>query len=338
VPRVVPIDPRAPDPAVIAEAAAVLAKGGLVAFPTETVYGLGARGLHGAEVARIFAAKRRPVGHPLILHVDGEAMARSLSRHWPEAAARFCAALWPGPLTVVVPRAAVVPPEVAGALDTVAIRMPAHPVALALVRAVGEPIAAPSANAHMHVSPTTAAHVVRSLGDAVDLVLDGGAAAHGIESTVLDVSLDGGLGPPRVLRPGAASLAALRAIDPAVVYEPGVVVSAGDAARPSPGMASKHYAPHARVVLAPAASLAGAIAAAGPEVAAVVVSEAGRRAAVDCRPCVVLPSSPDGYARGLYAALHEVDASGAAVVVVEDVPSSDPSWWAVVDRLARAAR
>ena len=316
----------------------MLRKGGLVAFPTETVYGLGARGLHGSEVARIFAAKGRPVGHPLILHVDGEAMARQLARSWPDAAARFCAALWPGPLTIVVPRADVVPPEVTGALDTVAIRMPAHPVALALVRALGEPIAAPSANAHMHVSPTTAAHVVRSLGDAVELVLDGGATSHGIESTVLDLSLDPRDGPPRVLRPGAASLAALRAIDRSVVYEPGVVVSAGEAPRPSPGMASKHYAPNARVVLAPPASLADAIAAAGADVAAVVVSEAGRRAAAGCRACVVLPSSPEGYARGLYAALHDVDASGAAVVVVEDVPSSDPDWWAVVDRLARAAR
>jgi L-threonylcarbamoyladenylate synthase len=333
--RLVPVDPRAPDPAVIAEAAAVLARGGLVAFPTETVYGLGARGLDGAAVARIFAAKGRPVGHPLILHVDGEPMARSLSRRWPEQAARFCEALWPGPLTVVVPRADVVPREVTGDLETVAIRMPAHPVALALVRALNEPIAAPSANAHMHVSPTTAAHVVSSLGEAVDLVLDGGASSHGIESTVLDLSVDPRDGPPRVLRPGAVSLTALRAIDPSVVYEPGVV-AVGDAARPSPGMASKHYAPHARVVLAPAASLESAIAAAGSEVAAIVVSEAGRRVAAGCRPCVVLPGSAEGYARGLYAALHEVDASGAKTVVVEDVPSADPAWWAVVDRLARA--
>jgi L-threonylcarbamoyladenylate synthase len=331
VPRVVAVDPEAPEPAIIAEAAAVLARGGLVAFPTETVYGLGARGLHREDVLRIFVAKGRPAGHPLILHVDGEAMARPLGT-WSAAASRFAEELWPGPLTLIVPRAEVVPLEATGGMETVGLRVPSHRVALALIRTLGEPIAAPSANAHMHVSPTTAQHVVSSLGDAVDLVLDGGRCTHGIESTVLAFDAS----PPRVLRPGATTLARLRAIEPAVTYSPLVV--AGEGARASPGMASKHYAPRARVVVAGAAEIAAEIgsARAGTRVAAIVVSEAGRQAAAAADPCMVLPGTAEGYARELYAALHRVDEAGADVVVVEDVPTSDPAWWAVADRLFRA--
>jgi L-threonylcarbamoyladenylate synthase len=326
--RVLSVDPQAPQEAVVHEAAEVLARGGLVAFPTETVYGLGARGLHGSEVGRIFTAKRRPSGHPLILHVDGEAMARSLAREWPPIASRLVGELWPGPLTVVVPRASVVPLEVTGGLDTVGLRAPRHPVALALIRAVGEPLAAPSANAHMHVSPTTAGHVVRSLGDAVDLILDAGPCAEGIESTVLELT-----GTPRVLRPGALPLSRLRAIEPAIAYE--AVTAREGEARPSPGLASKHYAPRARVVVAAPSAVDAAVAhaaRAGAKVAAVVVGSAGQSAA----PRLVLPASPEGYARGLYAALHAVDEAGSDVVVIEDVPSTDPAWWAVVDRLTRA--
>jgi L-threonylcarbamoyladenylate synthase len=330
------VDPAAPDPVAIAEAAAVLRRGGLVAFPTETVYGLGARGLRADEVARIFAAKGRPAGHPLILHVDGEGMARGLARAWPDAASRLANELWPGPLTLVVPRSPVVPPEVSGGLDTVGLRAPSHPIALALIRAVGEPLAAPSANAHMHVSPTTAAHVVRSLGDRVDLVLDGGPTAHGIESTVVAM-----MAPPRVLRPGAVSLERLRAIVPEIVYEQLTVH--GDAARASPGMAAKHYAPRTRVVLAPrgAEGVGAAIASArrdrGGRIAAIVATEGGRIAAAAAAPSIVLPDDPEGYARGLFAALHAVDEAGVDAVVVEEVPA-EPAWWAVADRLSRAAK
>lgn len=336
MPRVLPVDPAAPDPAAIAEAAAVLGRGGLVAFPTETVYGLGARGLRADEVARIFAAKGRPAGHPLILHVDGEEMARGLARTWPDAASRLATELWPGPLTLVVPRAPVVPPEVSGGLDTVGLRAPNHPIALALIRAVGEPLAAPSANAHMHVSPTTAAHVVRSLGDRVDLVLDGGPTAHGIESTVVAMTAR-----PRVLRPGAVSLERLRAIVPEIVYEP--VTVHGDAARASPGMASKHYAPRTRVVLASrgaegvGAAIASARGEGGARVAAIVATEGGRIAAAGAAPMIVLPDDPEAYARGLFAALHAVDEADVDAVVVEEVPA-EPAWWAVADRLARAAK
>ncbi len=339
VPRVLAVDPKRPDPNVIAEAASVLAAGGLVAFPTETVYGLGARGLHPEEVARIFAAKGRPKAHPLILHVADAAMAAKLSRAWSERAEQLARRFWPGPLTLVVPRAAHVPDAVTGGLDSVGVRSPAHPVASALIVAAGEPLAAPSANAHTHVSPTTAAHVVRSLGDAVDLVLDGGPCAHGIESTVVDVT-----GPvTRVLRPGAVSLEELRSVDPDVTYGGIVVAETDDAARASPGLAAKHYAPRTDVVLA---SDARAVAAALAEVeassplAAITWSAAAKEAVTALgRPVrlIALPAEPTAYAAALFAALHDVDAAGVARLVIEAVPD-DTAWWAVRDRLARAAR
>lgn len=333
--RLLRIDPHEPDPAIVAEAAAVLERGGLVAFPTETVYGLGARGLHAEEVARIFVAKRRPPGHPLILHVDGEPMARRVAARFDPVASRLASAFWPGPLTLVVPRADEVPAAVSGGLDTVGLRAPNHPVALALIRAVGEPLAAPSANAHTHVSPTTAAHVVRSLGDRVDLVLDAGPCAHGIESTVVAVG-----DPPRVLRPGAISLARLREVEPSVVYEPLRVED--DAARAAPGMAAKHYAPRAAVVLAERGreGVGRALVEArrhGDGVGAIVASEEARSAVASCTPVVALPDEPEGYARGLFAALHAMDEAAVDAIVIERVPAT-PEWWAVSDRLTRAAR
>ena len=323
----------------------MLASGGLVAFPTETVYGLGARGLHAADVLRIFAAKERPQGHPLILHVDGEAMAMTLAASWPERASRLARAFWPGPLTLVVPRAAHVPDAATGGLDTVGLRAPRHAVALALIRSAGEPLAAPSANAHMHVSPTTAAHVVRSLGDRVDLVLDAGSCAHGIESTVVDVTSD----VPRVLRAGATSLEALRALVPEITYDAGLLVVPGDAARASPGLASRHYAPHTRVVLAGRG--ADAVVAAVEEsargerrVGAILWSDEARAALDDRaragRPLASstsLPADAEGYAHGLFAALHDADDASLDALIVERVPDA-PAWWAVADRLRRAAR
>jgi L-threonylcarbamoyladenylate synthase len=343
VPRVLTVDPSNVDVdqgrAAIAEAAAVLARGGLVAFPTETVYGLGARGLHADEVAKIFVAKGRPPAHPLILHVEGEEMARGLASSWPERASRLARALWPGPITLVVPRASRVPDVVSGGLGTVGLRAPAHPVALSLLRAAGEPLAAPSANAHTHVSPTTAAHVVRSLGDRVDLVLDGGPCAHGIESTVVDLASD----PPRVLRPGAVPLARIAEVVPEIAYDPIALASApeDDAPRASPGLAAKHYAPQARVVLAEGAdgvaAAARVLAGAGFRISVITGSDAAARACEDAGAAFVRPlgAEPDAYARALFAALHEVDERACDAVVVERVPR-DPAWWAIADRLRRA--
>ena len=332
--RVIEVDPVRPEPAKIAEAVAVLRGGGLVAFPTETVYGLGARALDPTAVARVFAAKGRPSGHPLIAHVEGEAGARAIAAEWSERASLLARAFWPGPLTLVVPRGATVPLAVTGGGDSVAIRAPAHPVALALLRAMGEPLAAPSANRYQTLSPTTAAHVVKTLGDAVDLVLDGGPCTAGIESTVLDVRAM----PARVLRPGALELAALRRVVPDAVYEPGVV--AGEGAHASPGMDARHYAPRARVVL-----VAGALAAMGHAAeeagrsggkVAVVLRRAPEAAARSSAVVVrVLPGEPEGYARELFATLHALDDEGCACVVVQDVPADD-AWCAVADRLRRA--
>jgi L-threonylcarbamoyladenylate synthase len=326
--RVLRVDPSGPDASVIAEACSVLRGGGLVAFPTETVYGLGARGLDAAASARIFAAKRRPAGHPIILHVDGLAMARSIASDWPPAATRLADAFWPGPLTLVVPRAPHVPNVVTGGLSTVGIRAPANPIALALVSAFGEPIAAPSANAHTHVSPTAAEHVVRSLGDAVDLVIDGGACQHGIESTVVALG-----DPPLVLRPGALSLARLAEIVPSV--RAANVVLESDAPRASPGLAAKHYAPSAEVILVQRGDLDPYRNASG---AAIVTTAAARAAAADLAPLIALPDEPAGYAHAIYAALHAVDAAGARTVHVEAPPEDDPGWWPIRDRLERAAR
>ncbi|MCL2779480.1 MAG: L-threonylcarbamoyladenylate synthase [Polyangiaceae bacterium] len=335
VPRVVALDRRNPDEAAIAQARNVLLRGGLVAFPTETVYGLGARGLHEGDVRKIFQAKGRPATHPLILHAASEAMASRVASHWTELASRLAQSFWPGPLTLVVPRGADVPLAVTGGLDTVAVRVPNHPVALALIHAADEPLAAPSANAHMHVSPTVAEHVVRSLGDAVDLVLDGGPCEFGIESTVLSLADH----PPRVLRPGALALESLAAVIPEVVFESLTV--APNAARASPGLAHKHYSPRARVTLADGprgvAHDARRGCAASRSVCAIVWSDEAREsiAAMDTK-LIVLPADAEAYARALFGALYEVDASGYDEVIVERVPDR-PAWWAVADRLRRAA-
>ena len=206
--RVMRIDPKQPDPAAISEAAAVLRRGGLVAFPTETVYGLGAAGLDPVAVARIFLAKGRPPSSPLILHVVDVAQARSLVSAMPEAALRLAARFWPGPLTLVLPRGPAVPDAVAAGGPTVGIRAPDHRVAQDLIAAAGMPIAAPSANLSGRPSPTTAAHVLSDLDGRVDVILDAGPSALGVPSTVLDLTAS----PPRILRSGAISAAALREV------------------------------------------------------------------------------------------------------------------------------
>ncbi len=192
------VDPQRPDEATIARAAEILRGGGLVAFPTETVYGLGANALDPAAVDRIYAAKGRPSFNPLIVHVADADHVLDVAAAWPDNAERLARAFWPGPLTLVLPKRPEVPSSVTAGLDTVAVRVPSHPVARALLVAAGIPIAAPSANRSSEVSPTTGAHVEKSLGDAVDLILDAGPTLVGIESTVVDLTFD----PPAILRPG----------------------------------------------------------------------------------------------------------------------------------------
>jgi L-threonylcarbamoyladenylate synthase len=319
---------------VIAEAALVLRGGGLVAFPTETVYGLGGRALDAGALARIFAAKGRPSAHPVIAHVLDEAGAESLAAGWNATASRLARAFWPGPLTLVVPRARHVPPAIGGGTDSIGIRVPAHPVARALLAALGEAIAAPSANRYQALSPTRAAHVRASLGDAVDLLLDGGACDRGIESTVVDVRGEA----PRVLRPGSIDLAALAAVAPGVSYASRAAPPT-DEARPSPGMDARHYAPRAPLCIAP--SRAAALAWAGEQAAggrAVGLLVRGLAPAPGPESVFVraLPDEAAGYARELYAALHELDGLPVDSIVVEAVPEQE-GWRAVADRLTRAS-
>ncbi|HEU4800546.1 MAG TPA: L-threonylcarbamoyladenylate synthase [Gemmatimonadales bacterium] len=324
--RVLTVTPKAPDPAAIAEAAAVLRAGGLVAFPTETVYGLGANALDETAVRRIFAAKGRPDFNPLIVHVADAEKARELVTTWPEQASVLAERFWPGPLTLVLPKRLLVPDAVTAGLGAVAIRVPAHPVALALIQAAKLPVAAPSANRFTELSPTSAEHVLKTLADRVDLVLDGGPTAVGIESTVLDLSGD----TPRLLRPGMVSQAELESAIGAIAGPP--VVAPG-AARLSPGMTERHYAPRAKVVLTDAASWPAHLALhKGQLSGALILGDPTWDVAHPMR----MPIDPVAYAARLYAALHALDDLGCQVVLVE-TPPADVDWAGVRDRLVRAS-
>jgi L-threonylcarbamoyladenylate synthase len=339
--RILQVDPCHPDPSRIAHAATILRQGGLVAFPTETVYGLGCRAFDERALAKVFAAKGRPDHHPLIAHVTTESHARELAADWPDMASRLARAFWPGPLTLVVRRAKRVPAALAGGGDSIAIRSPQHPVARALIAALGEPVAAPSANRYQGVSPTLAAHVVKELGDAVDLVLDGGSCIAGIESTVVDVRGAA----PRVLRLGALPHSVLR--DTVGHVEVGPAMAASDEPRPSPGLDARHYAPRARLVLVDTADearrAARALAVNGASVGVVVYGDVADGSpteygdVADGSPTErSLPMEPHAYARRLYATLHELDDCGVEAIVVQRVPMAE-AWWAIADRLARAA-
>jgi L-threonylcarbamoyladenylate synthase len=312
----------------IAKAAALLRAGRLVAFPTETVYGLGANALDPAAVQRIFAAKGRPSYNPLIVHVADTAAARRLVTQWPDAAARLAERYWPGPLTLVLPKRPEVPDVVTAGLDAVAVRVPAHPVALALLRAAAVPVAAPSANRSTELSPTTAAHVRKSLGDRVDLVLDGGPTTVGIESTVIDLTSKR----PAVLRPGRIGADELAKLVGPLAH---AARTLGAEPRRSPGQLDRHYAPRAALRIAASAQAATQMIAetraAGRRTGAVLWSFDGY--ADELRR---LPAEPAGYARELYATLHALDDGGCDVIIIEGVPD-DPAWDGVRDRLARAA-
>jgi L-threonylcarbamoyladenylate synthase len=333
--RVLQVDPHRPDPSAIEEAAQVLERGGLVAFPTETVYGLGARAFDERAVLRVFNVKGRPQHHPLILHVTTENQARALAIGWPDAASRLARAFWPGPLTVVVQRGDRVPAAVAGGGSSVAIRAPRHAVAHALIAALGEPVAAPSANRFRELSPTIAAHVLKQLHEGVDLLLDGGPCDAGIESTVVDVRG----ARPRVLRPGAVSFSMLREVV-GELEAPAALLASGQPP-PSPGLDARHYAPRSRLLLAEsegaARRAAVALSAHGATVGLVVLEADAH--AQDGRARILeraLSWDPELYARQLFATLHDLDDRGVEAIVVQRVPS-DEAWSAIADRLTRAA-
>lgn len=315
------------DEATVAAGARALAAGRLVAFPTETVYGLGANALDPDAVARVFAAKGRPADHPLICHVASADDIAALMRDPLPAATALAEAFWPGPLTLVVPRAGSVPAAVSGGRDTVAVRVPAHPLALALLRAFGGPVAAPSANLFGRPSPTCADDVAVELGDAVDVVLDGGPCEIGIESTVLDLTTD----PPQVLRPGRISAQQI-----AQVLGRPVSAQASGPAR-APGMLESHYAPGARVDLVPAAEVIGRAEAARAEGTRVAVLAPDTISGLP-EDCLVLGpvGGPDDYAARLYAAFRRADAHGAQLILAVP-PPAEGIGLAVRDRLERAS-
>jgi L-threonylcarbamoyladenylate synthase len=318
------------DAASIARAAEILRRGGLVAFPTETVYGLGARADDSRAVCAIFEAKGRPAGNPLIVHVPDVAAARALAVEWPAAAERLAQRFWPGPLTlIVVRRRDRIIDEVAACGPTVALRVPAHPVARALLAASNLPVAAPSANRSTAISPTTADHVEKSLGGRIDAIVDGGATDHGIESTIIDVTTS----PASLLRPGTLPAETLAALIPLRVHS-GLVTARGERA-PAPGTHARHYAPRARVALVPPEVVRSEVARAAGSGALVGAIEYGARTVAGPR-AELLPAEPAGYAAALYAALHRLEDTGCDAIVIAAVPHA-PAWDAVRDRLQRAS-
>jgi L-threonylcarbamoyladenylate synthase len=300
-------------------AAELIRAGELVAFPTETVYGLGANALDPAAIDKIYAAKGRPATSPLIVHVDSVEMARGLVREWPPRAEMLARRFWPGPLTLVLPKLPHVPDRLTAGLPTVGVRMPANEIALALIREAGVPIAAPSANRFTELSPTTAEHVRESVGEHVAMLLDGGKTTVGIESTVVSLA-----GPVAVLlRPGMVTRMEIEElIGPVLLASP----SSGSQAHAAPGMHPRHYSPKTPLVLIEDGRL----------------PSSGRGAylwmnnSASAARCIAMPSDPSGYAAVLYGTLHDADSEGWDWIAVERPPQT-PAWAAILDRLERAA-
>lgn len=313
---------RGPD---VERAAAVLAAGGLVAFPTETVYGLGADAARDDAVARIFATKGRPRAHPLIVHLAPGTDLEGWAREIPEAAHRLARAAWPGPLTIILRKGPRVAAATTGGADTVGIRVPSHPIAQALLTAFHGGVAAPSANRFGAVSPTTADHVAADLGDDVDYLLDGGPCEVGVESTIVDLSR----GIPTLLRPGGLAREAIEPITGPLRAPDGFAPAA-------PGTLVSHYAPRAEVLAVALDEVPAAVAGARGRVAVLAPQSAfSRWPALTAHPHP-LPDDAAGMARGLYAALRELDAAGFDVVVAA-LPPAAGLGEAVGDRLRRAA-
>jgi L-threonylcarbamoyladenylate synthase len=311
----------------IALAVRLLREGGLVAFPTETVYGLGADARNADAVRRIFAAKGRPEDHPVIVHVEDLRAAERWAANMPEDARALARAFWPGPLTLIVPRADDVLDAITGGQASIGLRAPAHPVARALLAAFGGGIAAPSANRFGHVSPTTAQHVANDLGDAVDLILDGGACDVGIESTIVSFTT----ATPMLLRPGGIALDAIAAVR-------GCMPAARDAAAPrASGTLASHYAPRTPASLVASDALLAELAqlAERDERVAVLAFRAAPPEPFD-GVWIHAPDDARDYARTLYANLRALDAANADTILIEQVPAAS-AWVAIRDRLARAS-
>lgn len=313
------------DPKLLTIAADALRSGEVVAFPTETVYGLGAHALDEDAVRKIFEIKGRPPTNPLIVHVASVEAARELVREWPPEADALAEAFWPGPLTMILPRNPAIPDIVTAGLDSVGIRVPSHSVAQRLLELAGVPVAAPSANPYMGVSPTCAQHVSQGL-PGLKYIVDAGPCSVGLESTVISL-----VGAPRILRPGMVTLSMIRRILPTVEVADDSVAE-GQAAM-SPGLAQKHYSPKARVMIAPPSARAMLK---GNRVGVILRKSATPTETILDALAITLPNDAQGYARGLYAALHDLDSQGCETIIIEPPPHDD-EWTAVWNRIKRAA-
>lgn len=320
--------------AAVERAAELLRAGEVVALPTETVYGLAAHALEAKAVARIFQIKGRPANNPIIVHVAGVEMAQRCVTLWPDRADRLARAFWPGPLTLVLPRAPTIPDLVTAGGATVGVRWPSHPFIQAVIRACGFPLAAPSANLSSRLSPTNAEHVRKQLGGKIPLIVDGGQSQVGIESAVLDLSVS----PPQVLRPGMIHLESLAAVCGEVANGRWQVT--GRNPLRSPGLLKKHYAPKATLLVLhwrDDADLRRQLSTLNSQPSTCFVIAHTRIPSPEGFACVsVIPHDAEAFARALYAELHRCDESGAELIVVEAPPQSS-EWLGIADRLKRAA-
>jgi L-threonylcarbamoyladenylate synthase len=334
------INPNDPEQAEahLRTAAKILQAGGLVAFPTETVYGLGGHALDPAAVVKIFEAKQRPSWDPLIVHVSHESMLHGVAREIPERVRGAIVRFWPGPLTLLVERNPRLPSAVTAGRSKVAVRMPAHPIAAGLIAHAGLPVAAPSANLFGRPSPTTADHVLADLDGRIDAVLDAGETQVGVESTVADLMAE----PPVIYRAGAVSQKQLRELFPGIkYYEPPAEQTSAPEALPSPGTAIRHYAPRAKLVLVePGALLERIRAFAGQKVGMMLPGElrpAGELEGVEIYPWGSL-QVPETLAHNLFAGLRWLDEQKVDVIVCPIPPGDDGLFPAIRDRLNKAAR
>jgi len=321
--------------AAVRRAAALLRAGEIVALPTETVYGLAANALNPDAVAKIFKAKGRPVQNPIIVHVASLKLAKRCVTDWPRLAGRLAKAFWPGPLTLVLPRAKGIPDLVTGGGPTVGVRWPSHPFIQAVIRECGFPLATPSANLSSRLPPTTAEHVRAQLGRKVRLIVDGGPTPIGIESTVLDLTTE----PPTVLRPGMIHVKSLQAVIGEVQSSESGIQSPGPALR-SPGLLRRHYAPKAKLLVLNwqnDADLRSHLASRTARLSLChIIAHSRIPPGKGFGGVSVIPRDPEAFARTIYAELHRCDAAGAELIVVEALPKS-PRWRAIADRLHRAA-